>query len=77
MTDLGVMMGIIMIMAQLWKKMGLRTDLIPFLNLVVALALTLIPLTELDLVDRIQQGLIIGLAASGVYDCYMGLKEDK
>ena len=73
MMDFGALMGIVMGMAQLWKKLGLTSRWIPLLNVGVAISLALIWLSELDMMTRLQQGLIIGLAASGLYDVGMSL----
>ena len=68
MTEFSLMICIVMSVAQLWKKMKLNVDLIPLLNILVAMILSFIWLTDLELSFRLQQGLIIGLSASGVYE---------
>ena len=68
MIDLGVKVCLIMSIAQLWKKSGLKTELIPLLNVSTGLLLTFFWLEEFNLMIFIQQGLILGLSASGVYD---------
>jgi len=75
MIDFSILLCIVMTAAQLWKKVGLNNDLIPLLNVLTAIVLSLIWKTELDLLIRIQQGLIIGLSASGVYDMYKCFKK--
>ena len=73
MIDFGALMGIVMGVAQLWKKLGLASRWIPLLNVVSAIGLAMIWLSELDMMMRLQHGLIIGLAASGLYDVGMSL----
>ena len=68
MIDFSVMICIIIGVAQLWKKKKLNVDLIPLLNILVAMLLSLIWLSDLELLLRLQQGLIIGLSVAGVYD---------
>ena len=68
MVDFSILVGLVMMVAGLWKKAGLNEQLIPILNVVVAILLTLIWSTDAAIIDRFQQGLIIGLSASGVYD---------
>ena len=75
MIDFSVMIFIVMGVAQLWKKLGLDVNLIPVLNVLVAMILSSIWLNDLALLYRLQQGLIIGLSASGVYDVGMGFKK--
>jgi len=68
MVEYSLLTCIVIAVAQLWKKVGLNTDLIPLLNICVATLLSIIFTADLELLSRIQQGLIIGLAASGTYD---------
>jgi len=75
MIDFSMMVFIVMNIAQLWKKSGLNAQLIPLLNVLVAMLLSLIWLGDLEFSLRIQQGLIIGLAASGTYDVCMSFKK--
>ena len=60
--------GIVMMVAQVWKKFGFRHELIPLLNLLVSAAVSGLILTDLELGERLISGLVIGLCASGVYD---------
>lgn len=68
MVDFGVKICLIMSVAQLWKRSGLKTELIPLLNVLIGLLLTFFWLEDFDFMILIQQGLILGLSASGVYD---------
>jgi len=59
---------LIMVIAQTWKKLGLNADLIPILNVILGLILSLIFFSELEFLYRVKQGLMIGLSATGTYD---------
>ena len=74
MIDFGAMVCIVMCVAQLWKKSGLKKELIPLLNLLVGLLLSFIWFGDLSYPELIQQGLIVGLSASGVYEVGACLK---
>ena len=71
MTNFSMMVCLVMGIAQLCKKMGLNTRLIPLVNVLVATALSLIFPGGTSFLTSIQQGLLIGLAASGMYDVCM------
>jgi len=68
MIEFSAMVGLVIVVAQIGKKMGLSADLIPLLNICVALALSLIFFSGLETSYRVQQGILIGLSASGIYD---------
>jgi len=68
MIDFSVKICLIMSIAHIWKKSGLKTELIPLLNILIGLLLTFFWLEDFDLMTLIQQGLVLGLSASGVYD---------
>ena len=68
MLEFGTLVYLIMVIAQTWKKLGLNADLIPILNVILGLILSLILFGELEFLYRIKQGLMIGLSASGTHD---------
>jgi len=68
MIEFSAIAGLVIVVAQIAKKMGLNNDLIPLLNICAALAFSLIFFGELELSEQIQQGFLIGLSASGIYD---------
>ena len=68
MVDFSVKVCLIMSIAQLWKKSGLKTELIPLLNILVGMLLTFFLLEDFNVTILLQQGLVLGLSASGVYD---------
>lgn len=74
MIDFSVIIYIVMGVAQLSKKTRFNPRFIPLLNVAVAITLSLIWMEGLDYIIRIQQGLLIGLSASGVYDVCMSMK---
>ena len=74
MIDVSVIACIVMGIAQLWKKLKLNEDWIPMINVVVAILLSLVWFDDLQLLFRLQQGLIIGLSASGAYDVCNSVK---
>jgi len=74
MIDVGVIVCMVMGIAQLWKKLKLNTNWIPVLNVLVALLLSLVWFDDLQLLFRLQQGLMIGLSASGAYDVCNSVK---
>jgi len=74
MIEFSAMVGLVIVVAQIWKKIGLSTELIPLLNVCIAVVLSLIFFDEFELSYLIQQGILIGLSASGIYDvgkCFM------
>ena len=68
MVEFGTFVCLIMIIAQTWKKLGLNTDLIPLLNVILGLILSYVFFNDLNHLYRLQQGIVIGLSASGIYD---------
>jgi len=68
MIEVSALICLVMVIAQAWKKLGLNRDLIPLLNVISGLFLSLLFFNELEILCRIQQGVMIGLAASGIYD---------
>jgi len=68
MVEFGTLVCLIMVIAQTWKKLGLNADLIPLLNVIIGLILSLIFFGELEFLYRLKQGLMIGLSATGTYD---------
>ena len=75
MVDFGVMVCIVMSIAQLLKKMKFNTDIIPLLNLLTGVILSVIFFQDVEIPLRLQQGLIIGLSASGTYDACASFRE--
>ena len=73
MTLFSIILCIVMSVAQLWKKLGLNTRLIPLVNVLVATTLSVIFSGGTGFLASIQQGLVIGLSASGMYDLCTGL----
>ena len=76
MIEFTTMACIVMGIAQLMKKLNVKNKWLPFVNVFVAMALSLIWKTELTLTMRLQQGLLIGLSASGIYDLCIGFKKE-
>jgi len=68
MVEHGVMVCLIMSTAQVLKKLGLRSEVIPLLNILFGVLMALFWIDEPDLITRISQGLVLGLMSSGVYD---------
>ena len=68
MVEHGIMVCLIMSIAQILKKLGLRSEIIPLLNILIGVMMALFWLETTDLITRISQGLVLGLLASGVYD---------
>jgi len=75
MVDFSMITALVIGIAQLSKKAGLNPYLIPVLNVLVGSALSLLLLNEPTMLDNIQQGLIIGLSASGFYDLCTNTKK--
>ena len=75
MVDFSMMVGMTMVIAQFWKKLGLKTELVPILNLLTGLVLSLIWFHDTDFWFWLQQGFTIGLASSGLYDVGVCLNE--
>ena len=75
MMDFSVMIGLIMGVSQLLKKTGLNPQVIPLLNVLVGIGLTTLYLPTFDLMVVVQQGLLLGLSASGVYDVCMSFEK--
>ncbi|MCL2559376.1 MAG: hypothetical protein FWE07_02715 [Turicibacter sp.] len=77
MIDTSITLSVVMLTAQIWKKQGLDHHLIPLLNIVTAIILSLVLKADLAFISRIQQGLVIGLSASGIYDVYKCFKSNE
>jgi len=75
MVDFSMMVAVVMINAQLLKKIGFNPQTIPLMNVLFGLILSILCFPNLHLLENIQQGLLIGLSASGVYDVCMGFKK--
>jgi len=75
MVEFSVMVSLTIVVAQMCKKLGLSIDFLPLLHLCLAIILALVFLNELIILNRIQQGILIGLSASGVYDMGMCIKK--
>jgi len=74
MVDFSMMVGIVMGVSQLLKKTGLNTQIIPIFNVLVGMLLSILCM-DLSLMESLQQGLLIGLSASGVYDVCTSFKK--
>jgi hypothetical protein len=77
MIEIGVYIVIITGISQVIKNIGLETKYIPLLNLVLGLLISTFFMTDLSLQERLLQGLIIGLSASGLFDQSKILKGDE
>jgi len=75
MVEFSTMVGIIMGISQLLKKIGLDPRVIPIFNVLLGTGLSLLYSNDFDFLESIQQGLIIGLSASGMYDVCMSFKK--
>ena len=75
MADFSVITTLVIGIAQLSKKMGFNPCLIPLLNVVIGMTLSLFLLRDSTLLDSIQQGLMIGLSASGFYELCTNTKK--
>jgi len=71
MNDFGVMISVLMIIAQFFKKIGLKSELIPLLNLILGVLFSIVWSDNYDLNRSVQLGLMVGLSASGMYDTCM------
>jgi len=69
------MVGIIMGISQLLKKTGLDPRVIPIFNVLLGTGLSLLYVNDFGFLGSIQQGLLIGLSASGVYDVCVSFKK--
>lgn len=68
MVEHGVMVCLIMSTAQVLKKLGLRSEVVPLINILFGVLIALFWVDAPDLITRVSQGLVLGLTASGVYD---------
>jgi len=68
MVEFGTQVCLIISISHFWKKSGLKSELVPLLNLLMGLLLTFFTMEDFNLMNLIQQGLLLGLSASGVYD---------
>jgi Phage holin family Hol44, in holin superfamily V len=63
-----ILIAVLIGISQVAKELGLKTKYIPLLNLVLGIVLSAFFITDLAVQERILQGLIIGLSASGLFD---------
>jgi len=75
MVDFSVIVAIVIGAAQLSKKVGFNPELIPLLNVLMGMALSMLLLNEPTMLENVQQGLLIGLSASGFYDLCINTKK--
>jgi len=75
MVEFSTMIGIVMGISQLLKKRGLDPRVIPIFNVLLGTGISLLYSNDFDFLESIQQGLIIGLSASGVYDVCVSFKK--
>lgn len=68
MISYGIALPFILLIAQYWKKLGLRSELVPLVNIVVATILTVVFLDGTTVNQRLLDGIVLGLSASGLYD---------
>lgn len=64
-----------MAIAQLAKKHGMQMRYIPLMNIVVSIIIVLLLTPTLPLTERVIQGLVTGLSASGFYDACKSFKK--
>jgi len=69
-----MMVGIVMAISQLFKKTGLNPRVIPIFNVLLGTGLSLLYFNNLGILESIQQGLLVGLSASGMYDVCTSFK---
>ncbi|MBP3968010.1 holin [Bacillus sp. WL1] len=75
MVSLAVMIGIVIGLSQIVKKIGLQTKYVPLLNLTLGIVLGVLFLNG-DIKTNVFQGIIIGLSASGLFDHTKIMKKD-
>jgi len=75
MVDFSMMVGIVMGISQLLKKTGLDPRVIPIFNVLLSIGLSSVYFSDLGFLASLQQGLIIGLSASGMYDVCASFKK--
>ncbi|AXO98657.1 holin [Bacillus thuringiensis serovar mexicanensis] len=75
MVSLAVMIGIVVGLSQIVKKIGLQTKYVPLLNLTLGIVLGVLFLDR-DIKTNVFQGIIIGLSASGLFDHTKIMKKD-
>lgn len=68
MIEKGILIAILIALSQVAKQLGVSTKYIPLFNLVLGLAMSTFFMGDLIMQERILQGLIIGLSASGLFD---------
>jgi len=74
MVEFSTMIGIVMGISQLLKKTGLDPRVIPIFNVLLGMGLSLLYSDDFDFLEGIQQGFIVGISASGMYDVCMSFK---
>jgi uncharacterized membrane protein HdeD (DUF308 family) len=68
MIETAILIAILIGISQVAKELGLKTKYIPLFNVVLGIVLGAFFIAELTMQERILQGLIIGLSASGLFD---------
>lgn len=68
MIETGILIAILIGISQVVKELGLKAKHIPLFNLVLGIVMSTFFMGDLIMQERILQGLIIGLSASGLFD---------
>lgn len=75
MFEITVMIGVVVGLSQIAKKVGMQTKYVPLLNLTLGIMLGVLFLSQ-DIKTNVFQGIIIGLSASGLFDHTKIIKKD-
>lgn len=77
MMEMGIFIAVIIGVSQVVKNLGLKCKYIPLFNLALGILMSAFFMTDIIMQERILQGLIVGLSASGLFDQTKILKSEE